>query len=431
MKTVTMQLGDSTVDVSVDEKNLLDIIKGNPYNSGKTEDEVITEAIENPIASKRLKDIVNPSDKVCVIISDATRLWQKPSVFLPKVVEEIKRSGVPDENIIFVSATGTHRKQTAEEHELLLGKDLYKRFKVIDHNSLDSDNMVYLGTTSYGTPVKVNKTVMDCDKIVLTGAIVYHLLVGWSGGKKSILPGVSSYETVMANHSLSLSKEFGKGSNPFVRSGNIDNNPVHKDMLEAAAFVKPSFMFNVVMGGNGNIVGAVSGDYVKAHAKGRELVDKIDGVETKAKADLVIGSAGGYPKDINLYQSIKPTINLKTVAKEGGSIILLSECRDGLGGNADIQNIILNYDTVLDREKALREDYSISKYVGYFLCETGSKYDFIIVSDKLDPVLAAKANIKVVKTVDEALKLVYDKKGKDLKTVLMPHAANTLPILPN
>jgi nickel-dependent lactate racemase len=428
MKKEKFKFGNSSFEASINQKNLLDIIRSNPFNSDKTEEEIISDALINPIGSPRLKSIVKPTDRVCVIIPDSTRTWQKPNKFLPKIVEELEQGGIKDENIVFISALGTHRKQNAKEHELLLGTDLYKRFKVIDHDCHDKNNLVYLGETSYKTPVWVNKIAMECDHIVITGGIVYHFLVGFSGGKKSILPGISSYETVMANHHLSLSKELGSGSNPSVRCGNLIDNPVHNDMMEATALVKPTFMFNVVMTPDGKICGAVAGDYIEAHAAGRDLVSKIDGVETDKKGDLIIGSSGGYPKDINLYQSIKGAINMREAANENATLILISECLEGLGGNSEVQDMILNYDSLLDREKELRENYSISKFVGYYFCECGEKYDFILVS-ALDPALVRKANITVVKTLDEALELTYAKKGENLKTILMPDAANTLPVV--
>lgn len=430
MKNIDMKYGATHITFPIDENNIVQIIESNPFNLGKTEDEIILDSLANPINSPRLKDIVHSGEKICIVISDVTRAWQRPYKFLSAIVGELNNADIPDKDIIFLSATGTHRKQTEEEHENLLGSELHKRFDVIDHDCLDKDNLVYLGETSYGTPVWINKIAMKCDHIVITGSIVYHLLAGWAGGKKSILPGISGYDTIMSNHALSLGENVGDGSNPLVRSGSIANNPVHNDMLEATAFVKPSFMFNVIMGSNGNIAAAVSGDYVEAHAVGRDLVNKIDGVKIHRKADLVIGSAGGYPKDINLYQSSKTLINMNEAAKDGAALILISQCREGLGGDSDIKDIILNYDNILDREKSLRERYSISKFIGYYICELAEKYDLIMVSD-IDENLVKNANIKVVSTIDEALNIVYEKKGKKVETILMPKGANTLPVLEN
>lgn len=428
MKEINMKYGQGEMKALIEEKNLLEVIESNVLRQDKTEAEIISEALLNPIDSKRLKDIVHEDERVCIVISDITRSWQKPHEFLYKIVEELNLGGVKDENIIFLCAQGTHRKQTKEEHEILLGEELSKRFEVYDHDCFDEENLVYLGDTSYGTPVKVNKIAVEADHVVITGAIVYHFLVGWSGGKKSILPGISSFKTISANHSLSLNEGLGSGTRDRVCSGNIIENPVHEDMMQAAAMVKPSFMFNVVMGPDGDIAGAVAGNYITAHEAGRKLVDSIDGVNIKKKADIVIASAGGYPKDINLYQSIKTLINAKEAVVDGGTIIVLSECSEGIGEVKDIKDMILNFDNMLDREKDLREHYTISKFVGYFFCETGEKYKLILVSE-IDPVLLKNTKVIVNKTLEEALETAYKDKDENLTISIMPHGATTLPKL--
>ena len=428
MKEINMKYGQGTMQAMIEEKNLLQIIESNAFKQDKTEDEIISEALNNPIDSERLKDIVHEGETVCVIISDITRSWQKPHKFLYKIVDELNAGGVKDEDILFISAQGTHRKHTKAEHEILLGENLSKRFEVYDHDCFDEENMVYLGDTSHGTPVIVNKKAMLCDHIVLTGAIIYHFLVGWSGGKKSILPGISSFKTISANHSLSLNDGLGSGTRECVCSGNIIGNPVHDDMLQGAAMVKPAFMFNVVMGPNGNIAGAVAGNYITAHEAGRKLVDSIDGVNIKKKSDIVIASAGGAPKDINLYQSIKTLINAKEAVVDGGTIIVLARCNEGIGEVKDINDMILNFDNMLDREKELRGNYTISKYVGYFFCETGEKYKLILVSE-IDPALLKNTKIILAKTLEEALEIANKGKKKDLTINVMPHGASTLPKL--
>ncbi|EHJ00272.1 Protein of unknown function DUF2088 [Clostridium sp. DL-VIII] len=428
MKEINMKYGQGDMKAFIEEKNILEVIESNSFKKDKTEDEIISEALCNPIDSNRLKDIVHEGETVCVIISDITRSWQKPHKFLYKIVEELNAGGVKDEDIVFLSAQGTHRKQTKEEHEILLGENLSKRFEVYDHDCFDEENMVYLGDTTYGTPVKVNKKAVNCDHIVITGAIVYHFLVGWSGGKKSILPGISSFKTISMNHSLSLNEGLGSGTREKVCSGNIIENPIHDDMMQAAAMVKPSFMFNVIMGPDGNIAGAVSGNYITAHEAGRKLVDSIDGVNIKKKSDIVIASAGGAPKDINLYQSIKTLINAKEAVVDGGTIIVLAQCSEGIGEIKDIKDMILNFDNMLDREKDLREHYTISKFVGYFFCETGEKYKLILVSE-INPVLLKNTKIILTKTLEDALKIAYEGENKNLTVNLMPHGATTLPKL--
>lgn len=426
MKNFELDYGSTKAKVSIEDKNLLGVIESKPFTVLESEDKITLNALQNPIGSPRLKELVNPGETVCLVIPDVTRAWQKTDKFLYKIVEELNNGGVKDKNITIISALGSHRKQGRDEHVKLLGEELAKRFEVIDHDCFDEDNLVYLGETTYGTPVKVNRKAYECDHIILTGGIVYHFLAGWGGSRKTILPGISSYQTIMKNHSLTLNENLGEGKNPNVRSGKLKGNPVHEDMMQAAAFLRPTFMFNVIVDTKGSIVSAVSGSYIEAFYEGCNIVEKLDSINISEKADLVIATAGGYPKDINFYQTSKTIMNAKEAVKEGGTIIILSQCSEGLGGNEDVKNMILNYDNLLEREKELRREYSISKDVAYIFCDVASKSDVIFVSD-LDPNLVKKANITVVKTVEEALKLTYKKKGSNLKTYIMPHAANTFP----
>lgn len=420
-----MKYGNEEINLHVDEENLLGVVESNDVAHNKSEEQVILDALKKPIASAPLKEIVKPGDTVCIVISDITRAWQKMDSYLPYIVDELTAADIPDSNITFLCATGSHRAQTPEEHKVLLGEDLYKRFKVIDHDCFNEEGLVYVGTTTFGTPVKLNKIALNSTHVILTGAIVYHFLAGWGGGKKSILPGISSYETIMKNHVLSLNPEMGSGSNPEVKSGKIINNPIHEDMLEAASFINPTFLFNVIIDSDGKINEAVAGNYVKAHEEGCKLVDKMERVQINEKADLIIASQGGFPKDINLYQTIKVIVNAREAAKEGGTIIILSECNDGFG-NDEVKEIIQNYNTMYDREKALRENYSIAKYVGYYIAETAEKYNFILVTSIPAEEFAA-SKIHVAKTIDEALKLSQKLQSDNSKIYLMPHGASTLP----
>ncbi|ABR46791.1 conserved hypothetical protein [Alkaliphilus metalliredigens QYMF] len=427
MKPIGLAYGRKEVLLGLPEKTLVQVLEGKPNGHEKTEEAIIVEALSNPMGTDRLQDIVKAGQRVCLVISDVTRAWQKMSLYLPYIVEELNQAGILDENIIFLCATGSHRKQSREEHKLLLGEELALRFQVIDHDCRDESNLVDLGKTSFGTPVQINRIAMDCDHIIITGAIVYHDLVGWGGGKKSILPGIAGYQSIMGNHGLSLSHIEGAGTHPHVKSGNIVQNPLHEDMLEAAGIVNPSFLFNVMMDEAGNIGNAVAGHFEGAHEVGRKLVSESDGIFINEKADLVIASAGGFPKDMNLYQASKALSNGKEALKPGGTMILLCQCEEGFG-HPEVQEIITGFESNLARETELRRNYTIAKYAGFLVTEIAAKYKVILVSE-IDPVLLEAANIKVVSTLESALKLVGGIQDAILKTYVIPKAANVLPIV--
>jgi nickel-dependent lactate racemase len=411
----------------ISDGRLLGVLDSREVPAAATEEEAVLAALENPIGSPRLSEKVKPGETVCVVISDLTRAWQHSAVSLPLLVEEIKKGGVRDEDIFFLVGTGTHRPHTPEEHKLLVGEGLYGRYKVVDHDS-KAHPMTDFGHTSFGTPVRLNKLAADADHVILTGAIIYHFMSGWSGGRKAVLPGISSYETVQANHALALNPPPGKGRNMICRSGNLKGNPIHLDMAETAAMLDPTFLLNVVMGRDGTIGWAVAGDWQKAYEAGTALVDSLDAVAISEAADLVISSAAGYPKDINFYQSTKALFNAEAAARRpGGAIVIMAACVEGYG-NEEMQTILQNFKNMDEREAELRREFTIAKYVGYCAASAAEQFDFHFVTD-MNPQSLEGTGIKVSKTLDEALKKVYSVHGEDLKTWLMPRGSSTLPKL--
>ncbi len=427
MNKYELKYGEKHVDVLIPKQNLLGVLEKKGMDKKLSEEEIIVNALDNPINSSKIEEIVKPNDKICIIISDITRSWQRMNVFLPYIIDRLVKSGVKEEDIIFLCATGSHRAQSTEEHRILLGDGIFGRFKIVDHDSTEKGNHIYLGKTSYGTPVSINKIAMESDHIILTGAVVFHDLAGWGGGKKSILPGIAAYESIMANHSLSLNPELGSGIHPNVRSGNIEDNPIHQDMLEAGKMVNPSFLLNVIIDEEGLIGDAVAGHYINAHDVGRNKVTKLNALEIKEKGDMVIVSTGGYPKDIDLYQSTKALINAKDAVVKGGSIILLCQCSEGIG-HSDMEEIILKHHNILDREKEVRRRYTVSKFIGYLTNEIAKEYDILMVSD-LSKDLLEKINIRGVESVEKALEIVYGEKGYGLKTYVIPQGSDILPVL--
>jgi nickel-dependent lactate racemase len=424
MKIAKMKLGNGYVDVSVPEKNLLGIIQKEVPQSAP-EEEVIQEALANPIGTPRLREIVKPGETVCIVVSDITRAYQRMWVFLPFIVKELNDAGIRDEDIRFLSAIGYHRAHTPEEHAKMLGPDLIRRFRMTDHDCLDKNSLVNLGVTSRGTPITINKMAAAADRLVLTGCCTYHPWVGWGGGKKSLLPGIAAFESIQNNHPLTMD-ETGRQRRE-VRSGNIQNNPIHLDMLEFGLKVKPSFLFNVIMGHDGKIARAVCGDLVAAHEAGCKIVDDLYAVEIDALADITISSQGGYPKDIDVCQTGKGIYHTQEATKPGGTIIILSDCSEGIGP-PDANTIFLGCSTNAEREKEVRTLFTVPKYVSYYMCTAAEKWNIIIVGNG-DPSLLAKTSFKTAKTVDEALEMAFQRGGRSQTIYLMPQGSSTLPKL--
>ena len=427
----SMKYSDTEFAVSLDPGQVVAEVHANAVNLPKrTVREHIEYALDHPIGAGPIEEAVKPGEKICIIISDTTRRWQQPSTYLPVLVERLNKAGIPDEDMLILCATGTHRKQTEAEHISLVGEDLYRRIRFIDHQCDDKEHLTYMGTTSRGTPVWLDSYAMACDKIILTGGVVYHFLAGFGGGRKSIVPGIAGRETINTNHNNALNKGLGSGSNPRACNGNMtDSNPFHSDLMECAAFAKPAYLLNVVVDDNYQIVGAFAGDWREAHAAATKLVQQLDGVPIPRRTQLVIASAGGYPKDINLYQTSKTLSNALAAVAPGGTMILLSECREGFG-DPDCEAQICNYDTMADREKDLRANFSIGGFVGFLFAETSENYHLILVTD-LPRERFARTKIQVARTLDEALALAAACNGGSLdgvETTLMPHGGSTFPL---
>ncbi|CAI3237190.1 nickel-dependent lactate racemase [uncultured Desulfovibrio sp.] len=426
-----MKYGEQEFSVNLDEDCIACELESNTVSlPQRTAREHVDYALDHPIGSPRLEEIVKPGQTVCIVAPDATRLWQSPHVYIPAVVERLNACGVLDAHIHILTATGSHRSMTREEHMAIVSEDIYKRIPVVDHVCTDSKNMVKAGVTSHGTEVWFNRLAMESDHIVLTGGVVYHFLAGYGGGPKYMLPGIASYETIQRHHNLALNKGFGSGSNPAVRSANLTrDNVFHTDLEEAALLGRPSFLLNVVVDEQYNIIKAVAGDMVKAHREACALVDAIDGVPVAGRTPLVIASAGGAPKDINFYQTIKTLANALAVVEEGGTIILLSACTEGFGSK-DTEHQIRDFASMEAREKDLRAHFSIGSYVGFLFAESAEKYHLILVCAMPEEAFA-KTGIHVTRTLDEALALArrLNNGNGRLRATLLPHGANTLPKL--
>lgn len=418
--------GKGEVNLSLPQGLTLKGVLEPPESLSRPEEEVIRESLANPIDSSRLRDIVSSGETVCIVVSDVTRAWQRMAVYLPFVVEELIAGGVREEDISFLTATGTHRAQTEEEHRMLLG-DLLDRFRIVDHDCTDGGSLVDLGMTSRGTPLKVNRMVTQCDRLIITGAVTYHVMAGWGGGRKSILPGVASYDAIQVNHALALNPSPHTGRDMRCRCAILEDNPIHLDMEEACGMVSPDFAFNVVIGGDGRIAAAVSGHWRSSHFRGTELVNDLNGVTVDGRSDVVIASAGGYPKDMVLYQSAKTVFNSAEAVKDGGTLVVVARCEEGAGSDECLE-IMTAYPDQVDREKVLRDRFSIPRYVGYLLAEQASRANLILVSDMNRSDLEG-SGIVAVSTVEEAMMEIEKRHPQGGSAYIIPHGGSVFPFV--
>ena len=426
-KTFTLKYGKQKMSISLPTDKILYDIKGNDCESISDLPAALLHAIKNPIDSKPLQEIVKPGEKVVIIVSDVTRAWIKSDKFLPTILNELNTYGIPDSDISIIIALGTHRCHTPEEDVLVCGQEVVDRVKIYQHDGLDESQLVQLGSTSFGTPIIINKLVHEADRIILTGGITFHLMAGYGGGRKSIIPGVSGDAAIQGNHSIAMHPEVGKGVNPLCESGKTGGNPLNEDMLEACNIVKPDFLINFAYDANGDFAKIVAGHWHTAWQEGCKFVNQIFGIPIAQKAELVIATAGGFPKDINLYQGCKMIDNAMMACKEGGSMIFLLECPD-IKEPAAFSDW-LRYTDVLEFEKAVRADFSIPAFIAFKLFYTAQEYNCVLVTKPENFEIAKRVGMQPAATLDEAFALVQDKLPKDYKVTIMSQGANTVPIM--
>lgn len=422
MNTVKMKYGKEEIQINLGEAKSVQILNENPMDEIKDLKKSFIRAVTTEVVnSKPLNKIIDENDKVTIVISDLTRFWQRQDLVCEQLVNYlVEELNVKYENIVVVVALGSHRKQSEEELCKLASKSVYNRVKVINHDCY-ADDLVKVGTTPSGTEVYVNPLVVDRKVIMITGT-VHHLMAGFGGGRKSVIPGVAGIKTIKQNHIQSLSKTERK-SDPSVGTRLLKNNPVNEDMNEAAKLVDVAFGINIVVNSSSKHSKLICGDFHEAWVKSCKYVDDAYGLPIKKEADVVIASCGGYPKDINLYQSIKSLFNATRAVKKGGTLLLLAECIEG-GGAPDFFDWIEPLKKgVLDEE--LRKNFTIGGYVFYATCETIQKSNVYMLSC-IDADLVKHMRVTASNNIDELLNKI-DLKNKDVYVI--PYGGNVVPIL--
>ena len=348
MINVSFPYGKEEIEYSFNENELIAVLESsiNEYKPQMTEDALVLDAMENPVGTKRLSELAKGKKNIVIIASDHTR--PVPSkLIIPPMLKEI-REGSPHAKITILIATGCHRGTTKEELISKFGKEIVENEEIYIHDCDEREKLVSIGTLPSGGDCVINKIATEADLLVAEGFIEPHFFAGYSGGRKSVLPGVSARETVLANHC----SEFIAHEN--ARTGVLKDNPMHKDMLWAAKKANLAYIVNVVLNSKKEVIYAVAGDCELAHKKGTDFLSESCGVKARA-ADIVISTNGGYPLDQNVYQAVKGMTAAEATVKKGGVIIMLAKSNDGIGGDhfyhqlADEPDINKTMNTFLSR----------------------------------------------------------------------------------
>ncbi|MGH4123584.1 MAG: nickel-dependent lactate racemase [Clostridium sp.] len=422
MSKIKIPYSKRFLEIEIPDNNLVAILesKAHAYKVEQTQQEIVNKALDNPIGSSKLEDLVKGVKNLVLITSDHTR--PVPSkVTLPILLSRI-RSVNPKIKITILIATGFHRPTTREEMIDKFGAEIVDNEVIINHVSEDYSSVVHVGMLPSGGELWLNKIAMDAELLISEGFIEPHFFAGFSGGRKSVLPGVASAKTVMANHC----SEFI--ASEYARSGVIVNNPIHRDMIYAAKQAKLAFILNVVIDSNKKVINAFAGDSELAHIDGCKFVMELAAVKA-VKADIVISTNGGYPLDQNIYQSVKGMTAAEATCRDGGVIIMVSACNDGHGGQSFYDNIA-NASTpreVLDRVlKVGRNDTAPDQWEFQILARILDTHTVILVTDMCDPEMIRKMHMKHAATFEKALQMAFDIKGKDAKITAIPDGVSVV-----
>ena len=418
MKKILLPYGQTKLELNLPEERIAGILESHAheFKAEKSESELVRDALENPVDSPRLKDLVVGKKNIVLIASDHTR--PVPSkVILPEIMKEIE-AGNPDATLTILIATGFHRLTTRDELISKFGEEMvdHPKIKYVVHDSGNEDELTYVGLLPSGGKLIVNKLAVEADLLISEGFIEPHFFAGFSGGRKSVLPGVCSRTTVLANHCSKFIAD------PNSRAGSLDDNLMHKDMLWAAEAVNLQFICNVLLDADKKVIAAYAGHLNNAHRKGCAFMNELAGVKA-IPSDIAITTNGGAPLDQNIYQSVTGMTAAEATCNPGGVIIMASSCNDGHGGESFYRVFADEPDNqkIMDQFLATPQEETIpDQWESQILCRLLLKFKIIMVTDAPEQMIR-DMHMDYAHSLDEAIAMADEYLGKkDSKITVIP-----------
>ena len=418
MKTeIEFPCGERLLTAWLPTKNIARILTREEAKGLANEWEAIINSLRAPIDCPPLRDCVKPNEKVVVIVTDNTRPCPDDRL-LPPILAELEAK-VPRENITIIVALGLHPPLDQPELIKKLGRDIVEKYNVVNH---DVNQTVYIGTTSRGTPVDINTKVIEADFRLSTGFIEPHFFAGFSGGRKSIAPGVFSVRSAYHNHGYQMIEH------PRARAGILKGNPIHEDLVEQARMAKLNFIVNVLLNKQREITHVVAGNSIKAHEKGCQIERDVAGVKVAHKVDITITTNSGAPLDLDLYQSCKGIDTAAQITRNGGIIIIASACNAGVGPEAfrELHASVSSPKEIL--QKIRREEPIGVQWENQILARTQLKNDIYLVSGLEDSVVR-EMMMTPISTIEEGLAKAFEVLGDYAEIAVIPEGPLVLPLL--
>lgn len=408
---IKLAYGKGYQELDIPDRQVAGVVRGKVMFPEINGDQMVARALENPIGTSRLRDIIRskPERKVAVVVNDITRPTPYHDM-LPPLLDEIHSGGATPGDITLVVATGIHRGHTPADNLEIFGREICSKYRIVNHNC--DDGLVSLGRLSNGWDLALNREVAQADILVTTGLVGLHYIAGYSGGRKSILPGVAARSLIQASHALMTDEK--------AALGRYEDNPVHLIMTEAARRAGVDFILNVVTTPGKRISRAVAGDLEAAWLEAVKFCEATQTVEVDAPVDVVIAGCGGYPKDINLYQAQKALDAAAVAVKDGGIFVLVAECREGLGEPVFIDWLerASSPEDVLER---FSNEFQLGGHKAYAICRLLERLQVVLVSG-MEPGDVRKAFLTPAASLQEAWDYVCKKTGSRSRVLVVPEA---------
>ncbi len=417
--TIQLPYGKTTLPVTVPDKNLLGVITPQEFNPAQKPEEMIRDALKDPLGTDPLSTLVHPGDHVAIVVDDYTRPCPTQTL-LPPVLAELHDAGVDDLDILIIIANGTHTPPTPDQIKDILGEKIARTFMVAT-NDITNGEYLPVGKTRRGNTVEILKDYVERDIKILLGDIEYHYFAGYGGARKSILPGLASKNTIQRNHSLL----FNKGA----KTGVLKDNPIHQEMNEAMHLAGCDFILNVVQNSHHRIVGAWAGNPEVVLDAGAKLVDSMYRRKIPQRPDIIITAANGHPHDINLYQAMKAMHQACQVIADHGAIILVAECPQGAGSTL-YTDWLAKYPTSRDVQRALNENFVIGAHKAYYHRVAVENHPIYFISTLPKNEVEGFFKFHAAVTPDEALKHAFQELTSDARVLVVPQGTTTLLTLP-
>lgn len=412
---ITLKKGNGILALTATLNGQISVLQPCLLPQDLNEEEIIKKSFDNPVNCLRLRKMIRQGESVVIVTSDNTRPLPSKRI-LPVLLNALYEAGVRKEDITILFARGSHRNMTKQEAEELVGKEIYDEIKCDDS---DWEHVNCVGTTKRGTKVCIDQRVTDADHVICIGNVEYHYFAGYSGGAKAIFPGMSTPECIAMNHAHMVEDH--------ACAAVLEGNPVREDLEEACAFVKVDAILNVVLNTKKQIIASYFGDVKQAHREACAYYDSVYRAEIEEKADIVIVSQGGAPKDRNLYQTQKALDNASHALKDGGTMIVVGSCNEGFGQKT-FEEWMLKYKDPYEMTDALKKHFALGAHKACAIANIRKKADIFLVSD-MDEKVVEKTFLRPFESLQEAFDTCIQKYGTEAKLIVMPYGGSTLPRL--